>query len=33
MAHLFTVTTLLISIPIAEVTFAFIATLYGARSS
>jgi cytochrome c oxidase subunit 1 len=29
MAHLFTVTTLLISIPIAEITFAFIATLYG----
>jgi cytochrome c oxidase subunit 1 len=28
-AHLFTVTTLLISIPIAEITFAFIATLYG----
>jgi cytochrome c oxidase subunit 1 len=29
MAHVFTVTTLLISIPIAEVTFAYIATLYG----
>lgn len=29
MAHLFTVMTLLISIPIAEITFAFIATLYG----
>ena len=29
MAHLFTVTTLLISIPIAEMTFVFIATLYG----
>ena len=29
MAHLFTVTTLLISIPIAEITFAYIATLYG----
>lgn len=29
MAHLFTVTTLIISIPIAEMTFAFIATLYG----
>jgi cytochrome c oxidase subunit 1 len=29
MAHLFTITTLLISIPIAEITFAFIATLYG----
>jgi cytochrome c oxidase subunit I len=29
MAHLFTVTTLLISIPIAELTFAYIATLYG----
>jgi cytochrome c oxidase subunit 1 len=28
-AHLFTITTLLISIPIAEMTFAFIATLYG----
>jgi cytochrome c oxidase subunit 1 len=30
MAHVFTVTTLLISIPLAEVTFAYIATLYGA---
>ncbi len=29
MAHLFTVTTLLISIPIAEITFVYIATLYG----
>jgi cytochrome c oxidase subunit 1 len=29
MAHLFTITTLIISIPIAEMTFAFIATLYG----
>jgi cytochrome c oxidase subunit 1 len=29
MAHIFTVTTLLISIPIAEITFAYIATLYG----
>lgn len=29
MAHLFTVMTLLISIPISEITFAFIATLYG----
>jgi cytochrome c oxidase subunit 1 len=29
MANLFTVTTLLISIPIAEMTFAYIATLYG----
>ncbi len=29
MAHLFTVTTLLISIPIAEMVFVFIATLYG----
>ncbi|MCC6765395.1 MAG: cbb3-type cytochrome c oxidase subunit I [Deltaproteobacteria bacterium] len=29
MAHLFTITTLLISIPIAEMLFAFIATLYG----
>jgi cytochrome c oxidase subunit 1 len=29
MAHLFTVTTLLISIPIAEMTFAYMATLYG----
>jgi cytochrome c oxidase subunit 1 len=29
MAHLFTVTTLLISIPIAEMTFVYIATLYG----
>jgi cytochrome c oxidase subunit 1 len=29
MANLFTVTTLLISIPIAEITFAYIATLYG----
>jgi cytochrome c oxidase subunit 1 len=28
MAHLFTVTTLLISIPIAEMTFAYMATLY-----
>jgi cytochrome c oxidase subunit 1 len=29
MAHVFTVTTLLISIPIAEMMFAYIATLYG----
>ncbi len=29
MAHLFTITTLIISVPIAEMTFAFIATLYG----
>jgi len=29
MAHVFTVTTLLISIPVAEMTFAYIATLYG----
>ena len=29
MAHIFTVTTLLISIPIAEMMFAYIATLYG----
>ena len=29
MAHLFTITTLIISIPIAEMMFAFIATLYG----
>jgi cytochrome c oxidase subunit 1 len=29
MAHVFTVTTLLISIPIAEIIFAYIATLYG----
>jgi cytochrome c oxidase subunit 1 len=29
MAHLFTITTLLISIPIAEMVFSFIATLYG----
>ncbi|MCC6849884.1 MAG: cbb3-type cytochrome c oxidase subunit I [Deltaproteobacteria bacterium] len=29
MAHLFTITTLLISIPLAEMMFAFIATLYG----
>ncbi|MEB2285400.1 MAG: cbb3-type cytochrome c oxidase subunit I [Myxococcales bacterium] len=29
MAHLFTITTLLISIPVAEMLFAFIATLYG----
>ncbi len=29
MAHLFTVTTLLISVPIAEITFLYIATLYG----
>jgi cytochrome c oxidase subunit 1 len=29
MAHLFTVMTLLISIPIAEIVFSFIATLYG----
>ncbi|HXG22271.1 MAG TPA: cbb3-type cytochrome c oxidase subunit I [Methylomirabilota bacterium] len=29
MAHLFTVMTLLISIPIAEIVFAYIATLYG----
>ena len=33
MAHLFTVTTLLISIPIAEMTFVFIATLYGGSIS
>ncbi|MDP7670290.1 MAG: cbb3-type cytochrome c oxidase subunit I, partial [Alphaproteobacteria bacterium] len=29
MAHIFTVTTLLISIPIAEMVFVYIATLYG----
>jgi cytochrome c oxidase subunit 1 len=29
MAHVFTITTLLISIPIAEMMFAFIATMYG----
>ena len=29
MAHVFTVTTLLISIPIAEMMFVYIATLYG----
>jgi cytochrome c oxidase subunit 1 len=29
MAHVFTITTLLISIPIAEMMFVFIATLYG----
>ena len=30
MAHVFTITTLLISVPIAEITFIYIATLYGA---
>ena len=33
MAHVFTVTTLLISIPIAEMMFAYIATLYGGSIS
>ena len=33
MAHVFTVTTLLISVPIAEMMFVYIATLYGGRIS
>jgi cytochrome c oxidase subunit 1 len=31
MAHIFTITTLIISIPIAEMSFVYIATLYGGR--
>ncbi len=31
MAHIFTITTLIISIPIAEMVFVYIATLYGGR--